>query len=54
VAISIKRFLASFDRSGFVRRGDKYYSSNFDSAAAQLDLDIDAVLGDIDVVWVPR
>ncbi len=54
VAVSIKRFLASFDRSGFVKRGDRYYSSNYDSATAQLDLDIDAALGDIDVVWVPR
>ena len=54
VAISIKRFLASFDVSGFVKRGDRYYSSNYDTAAAQLDLDIDAVLGDIEVVWVPR
>ena len=54
VAISIKRFLASFDASGFVKRGDRYYSSNYDSATAHLELDIDAVLGDIEVVWVPR
>jgi len=54
VAISIKRFLASFDGSGFVKRGDTYYSRNYDSATAQLDLDINAVLGDIEVVWVPR
>jgi len=54
VAISIKRFLASFDRSGFVRRGDMYYSRNYESATVQLDLDIDAVLGDIEVVWLPR
>ena len=54
VAVSIDRFLASFDRSGFVKRGDKYYSSNYDSAAAKLNLDIHAIIGDIEVVWIPR
>ena len=54
VAISLNRFLASFDRSGFVKRGDRYYSSNYDSASATLDLDISAAVGDIEVMWVPR
>ena len=54
VAVTLDRFLATFDRSGFVKRGDVYYSSNYDEAAAKLKLDIHAVLGDINVVWVPR
>jgi hypothetical protein len=54
VAISLDRFLATFERSGFVKRGDVFYSSNYDSAAATLRLDIDAAFGDINVVWVPR
>jgi predicted membrane protein len=54
VAVTLDRFLATFDRSGFVKRGDMYYSSNYEEAAAKLKLDINAVLGDINVVWVPR
>lgn len=53
VAVKEKRFLASFDHSGFVKRGDVYYSSNYGSADATLMLDLKAVIGDIDVVWVP-
>ena len=54
VALSLNRFLASFDASGFVKRGDTYYSENYDSAVARLDLNIEAAIGDIEVVWVPR
>ncbi len=54
VTITLDRFLATFDHSGFVKRGDVYYSSNYDETDARLRLDIDAVLGAIDVVWVPR
>ncbi|MBW2277940.1 MAG: hypothetical protein JRF63_10630 [Deltaproteobacteria bacterium] len=54
VAISLDRFLATFERSGFVQRDGVFYSSNYDSATAKLRLDIDAAFGDIDVEWVPR
>lgn len=54
VAISLDRFLATFDRSGFTKRGNVYYSSNYDATAAKLRLDINAVFGDINVEWVPR
>ncbi len=54
VAISLDRFLATFDRSGFTKRGNFYYSSNYDAAAAKLRLDINAAFGDINVEWVPR
>jgi hypothetical protein len=54
VAVSLNRFLATFERSGFIKRDDVFYSSNYDSAAARLHLDIDAAFGDINVVWVPR
>ena len=53
VALSLNRFLASFDRSGFEKRGDTYYSSNYDTAQTKLKLDVKAVLGHIEVVWVP-
>ncbi len=54
VAISLDRFLATFDKSGFTKRGNVYYSSNYDAAAAKLRLDINAAFGDINVEWVPR
>ena len=54
VAVSLNRFLATFERSGFVERDGVFYSSNYDSAAAKLRLDIAAAFGDINVVWVPR
>ena len=54
VAVSLDRFLATFERSGFIKRDDVFYSSNYDSAAARLHLDINAAFGDINVVWVPR
>jgi len=52
VAISLDRFLASFDRSGFTKRGDRYYSDNFSSAPYRLNLDVAAVFGGIEVHWV--
>ncbi len=54
VALTISRFLASFDASGFRKRGDTYYSDGYDAAETKLELEVDAALGDIDVVWVPR
>lgn len=52
VAISLDRFLASFDRYGFTKRGDRYYSDNFSSAPHRLNLDVAAVFGGIEVHWV--
>jgi predicted membrane protein len=52
VSIRIERFLSSFDQSGFVKRGNTYYSASYDSAPTRLDLEIKAALGNIDVVWV--
>jgi hypothetical protein len=54
VALTMSRFLASFDESGFRKRGDTYFSDGYDSAEAKLALDVEAALGDIKVVWVPR
>lgn len=54
VALTMSRFLASFDESGFQKRGDTYYSDGYDATDAKLALDVEAALGDINVVWVPR
>jgi hypothetical protein len=51
VAVRMSRFLASFERKGFVRRGDVYYSSGYDQAERRLTLDVRATFGGVDVVW---
>ena len=52
VAINLNRFLTSFDRSGFTKRGGVYYSDNYASASYRLTLNIHAAFGGIDVQWV--
>ncbi len=52
VAITLERFLASFDQSGFTRRGDVYYSDNYAAARNHLDLTVDSAFGGIEIVWV--
>ena len=54
VAVSLNRFLATFDRSEFTKRGDVYYSRNYDGATAKLHLEINAAFGDINVEWLSR
>lgn len=44
--------LASFDSEGLTKRGDSYYSANWDAGDENLSLDIKAALGSIRVVWV--
>ena len=51
VEVEMRRFLSSFDGSGFVKRGDRYYTPNLDSAKTKLRLDIKAALGSVDVIW---
>jgi len=52
VAITLNRFLASFDHQGFTKRGGVYYSDNYASARIRLHLDMDAAFGGIDVRWL--
>jgi hypothetical protein len=52
VAITVSRFLASFDHDGFTRRGGVYYSDNYASARVRLNLNVEAAVGGIDVTWV--
>ena len=52
VAITLSRFLASFDQSGFTRRGDAYYSDNYASAPYHLDLTASSAFGGIQVIWL--
>lgn len=52
VLIDLDRFLVSFDKAGLVKQGSNWYSSNYGSADARINVSIDAAFGDIDVVWV--
>ena len=52
VAITLNRFLASFDHDGFTKRGGVYYSDNYTSARYRLNLNVDAAFGGIEVHWV--
>jgi len=45
-------FLTSFDSEGLVKRGNAYYSLDYEDADRRLTIDIDAAFGSITVVWV--
>lgn len=45
-------FLTSLDAQGLVKRGDAYYSTNWDDADRRIVVQVDAAFGSIDVSWV--
>ncbi len=45
-------FLTSLDSQGLVKRGDTYYSLDYDDAEYQITIDVDAAFGSIRVAWV--
>jgi hypothetical protein len=53
VGVEVRRsgFLASFDGQELERRGDHYYSRDWDSAPHRLSIQIDAAFGKTDVRW---
>jgi hypothetical protein len=44
--------LSSFDSEGLTKRGEAYYSGNWDSATNRLSLTVNAALGSVRVAWV--
>jgi hypothetical protein len=54
VAIRVNRFLASFASAGFTKRGNAFYSANYEAARHRLNLRVNATIGDIDVAWTSR
>ena len=48
----LNTFLTSLDSEGLVKRGDSYYSLDWDEAQYRVTVSVDAVLGGIDVVWI--
>ena len=49
VRVDIEKFLSGFDKDSFRKRGDAYYSRNYDDAKYHLDLKITAALGNVDI-----
>ena len=45
-------FLTSLDSQGLVKRGDAYYSLDYEDAEYQITIDVDAAFGSIRVAWV--
>lgn len=47
VRVELSRFIAGFDHFGLVKRGDAYYSANWDRAAHRIDMKVRTVLGSV-------
>ena len=45
-------FLTSLDSEGLVKRGNAFYSLDWDEAEYQITVEVSAAFGSIDVVWV--
>ena len=49
VQVRVQRFLASFDHEGLTKRGDSYYSENWETARYRLRLHASATIGGIEL-----
>jgi hypothetical protein len=49
VRVEVEKFLASFDQQGLEKRGDAYYSENWDRAKYHLQLRAQTTLGGIEI-----
>jgi hypothetical protein len=45
-------FLTSLDSEGLVKRGDAYYSLDWEDASRKVTIDLDAAFGSVSVVWI--
>jgi hypothetical protein len=52
IRLAMDKFLSSFEPAGLVRRGDTFFSPNYDSAERRLDLDLTTAMGGVNVEWV--
>ena len=52
VRLVTETFLTSLDSEGLVKRGEEYYSLDYDEADYQVTVDVDAAFGSIRVTWV--
>lgn len=49
VRVEVKRFIASFDHPGLYKRGDAYYSDNWDTAKVRMRVRAETVFGAIEI-----
>jgi len=49
--VRVTGFLAGFEGKGFAKEGKTYTSSNYESAARHLEIDVTSALGGVRVVW---
>ena len=52
VRIRKESFLTSFDSEGLVKRGDAYYSLDWEEADRKITIDLNAAFGAVQVVWI--
>ena len=52
VRVTRDGFLSGFHGEGLTKRGNVYYSEGYDSAQHHLEIDLDAALGAVRIVWV--
>lgn len=52
VKLSKDSFLTSLDSQGLVKRGNAYYSLDWDTADRKVTVDLDAAFGSVKVLWV--
>jgi uncharacterized protein DUF2154 len=52
VRITKDSFLTSFDAPGMTKRGNAWYSRDYEDARHKLDLSIDAAIGSIEIDWI--
>ncbi len=53
VRVDKDTFLTDFDRDGFYKSGDTYYSDNWDSAGRRLSIHLEGAFGSVKVRWAP-
>jgi hypothetical protein len=47
-----KAFLTSLDSEGLIKRGDAYYSPDWDEATHRVTVEVEAAFGSVEVVWL--
>jgi hypothetical protein len=52
VKVSRSSFLTSFDSEGLVKRGNDFFSPDWETATHQLDLSVNAAFGSIRIEWI--
>lgn len=52
VRVTRDTFLTGFDSEGLIKRGEAYYSPDWDDAESRLSVNVDAAFGNIEVDWL--